>query len=72
MQSKSIKFLENSNIEMSFTGKMMTSYGGFSLLAKLFEKIDLHENLEMIFPVIETSPNSTQIMHLDLEKQIEN
>ena len=58
MQSKSIKFLENSNMEMSFTGKMMTSYGGFSLLAKLFEKIDLHENLEMIFPVIETSPNS--------------
>ena len=45
-------------MEMSFTGKMMTSYGGFSLLAKLFEKIDLHENLEMIFPVIETSPNS--------------
>jgi hypothetical protein len=58
MQTKSIKFLENSNIEMSFTGKMMTSYGGFSLLAKLFEKIELHENLERIFPVIELSPNS--------------
>lgn len=58
MQKKSIKFLENSNIEMSFTEKMMTSYGGFSLLAKLFEKIELHENLERIFPVIETSPNS--------------
>jgi len=58
MQTKSIKFLEKSNIEMSFTGKMMTSYGGFSLLAKLFEKIQLHENLERIFPVVETSPNS--------------
>ena len=58
MQAKSIKFLENSNLEMSFTGKMMTSYGGFSLLAKLFEKIELHENLERIFPVIEISPNS--------------
>ena len=58
MRAKSIKFLENSNIEMSFTGKMMTSYGGFSLLAKLFEKIELHQNLERIFPVVETSPNS--------------
>ncbi len=58
MQTESTKFLENSNIEMSFTGKMMTSYGGFSLLAKLFEKIELHENLERIFPVAEISPNS--------------
>lgn len=58
MQTKSIKFLENSNIEMSFTEKMMTSYGGFSLLAKLFEKLELKENLEDIFPVIENSPNS--------------
>lgn len=58
MRTKSIKFLENSNIEMSFTEKMMTSYGGFSLLAKLFEKIELHQNLERIFPVVEISPNS--------------
>ena len=43
---------------MSFTEKMMTSYGGFSLLAKLFEKLDLHENLEKIFPITEVSPNS--------------
>jgi hypothetical protein len=58
MQPKSIKFLENSNIELSFTEKMMTSYGGFSLLAKLFEKIDLSKNLESIFPITENSPNS--------------
>lgn len=61
MRTKSTKFLENSNIEMSFTEKMMTSFGGFSLLAKLFEKIELHENLERIFPVVETSPNSKGI-----------
>ena len=61
MQEKSIKFLENSNIEMTFTKKMMTSYGGFLLLAKLFEKISLKENLEKIFPVIEISPNSKGI-----------
>lgn len=61
MREKSIKFLENCNIEMSFTNKMMTSYGGFSLLAKLFEKIELKENLERIFPVTELSPNSKGI-----------
>ena len=55
MQAKTIKFLQNSNIEMSFTEKMMTSYGDFSLLAKLFEKLDLHENLEKIFPITEVS-----------------
>ncbi len=61
MHEKSTKFLENSNIEMSFTNKMMTSYGGFSLLAKLFEKINLKENLEEIFPITEKSPNSKGI-----------
>ena len=61
MHTKTIKFLQNSNIEMSFTNKIMTSYGGFSLLAKLFEKIELHNNLENIFPVIEISPNSKGI-----------
>jgi hypothetical protein len=61
MREKSIKFLENSNIEMSFTNKMMTSYGGFSLLAKLFEKLNLQETLETIFPVEEISRNSKGI-----------
>jgi len=61
MQPECIKFLEKSNIEMSFTGKLMTSYGGFSLLAKLFEKINLQENLDAIFPAIEISPNSKGI-----------
>lgn len=61
MQSKSIKFLENSKIELTFTNKLITSYGGFSLLAKLFEKINLHKNIEEIFPVVEISPNSKGI-----------
>ena len=58
MHSKSIKFLEKSNIEYTFTNKLITSYGGFSLLAKLFEKIELHKNIENIMPVTEISPNS--------------
>ncbi len=58
MRAKSIKFLEKSNIELSFTDKIITSYGGFSLLAKLFEKVKLHEKIDEIFPVTEISPNS--------------
>ena len=58
MQAKSIKFLENSKIELTFTNKLITSYGGFSLLAKLFEKINFHENIEKIMPIYEASPNS--------------
>ena len=45
MQEKNIKFLKKSNIELNFTDKKITSYGGFSLLAKLFEKIELKESL---------------------------
>ena len=38
---------------------MAVSYGGFSLLAKLFlKKIELKENLESMFPVVEILPNS--------------
>jgi len=61
MQPKSIKFLENSKIELTFTNKLITSYGGFSLLAKLFEKINLRDNIEEIFPISESSPNSKGI-----------
>ena len=56
-----IKFLETSNLKLTFTNKIMTSYGGFCLLAKLFEKLDLAQNVEQMIPVIETSPNSTGI-----------
>ena len=46
---------------MNFTKKLMTPYGGFALVAKLFEKLELKEHLEQIFPVVETSPNGTEI-----------
>jgi hypothetical protein len=39
----------------------MTPYGGVALLAKLFEKLELKEPIEKIFPVVESSPNGTGI-----------
>ena len=66
MQEENIKFLKKSNIELNFTDKKITSYGGFSLLAKLFEKIELKENLESMFPVVEISPNSKSDLTLAL------
>src|SRR5207247_9391437 len=61
MAGKSIKFLEKSSVKLNFTKKLMTPYGGVALLAKLFEKLELKEHLEEIFPVVETSPNGTGI-----------
>jgi len=61
MSKKNIKFLNESKLELTFTKKMITSYGGFCLLAKLFEKLDFRENIEKIFPFFETSHNSTGI-----------
>ena len=61
MLSKPIKSLETSRVKLSFTGKAMTAYGGFAVLAKLFEKLDLRENIAQIIPFQELSPNSTGV-----------
>ena len=61
MAGKNIKFLETSPVKLNFTRKLMTPYGGFVLLAKLFEKVELKEHIEQIFPVVESSPNGTGI-----------
>lgn len=61
MLSKPIKFLETSRVKLSFTIKAMTAYGGFAVLAKLFEKLELRKNIEQIIPFEELSPNSTGV-----------
>lgn len=61
MPLKAIKFLETSRVKLSFTNKAMTAYGGFALLAKLFEKLELRENIERLIPFQEISPNSTGV-----------
>jgi hypothetical protein len=39
----------------------MTPYGVGALVAKLFEKLELKEPIEKIFPVVESRPNGMGI-----------
>lgn len=57
-EKQASRFLDQSKLKITFTDKIISSYGGFSYLAKLFEKLSLKENIENIFPVTEVSPNS--------------
>lgn len=57
MQTKCTTKIEINKVEIRFTDKKITAYGGFSLLAAFFEKIKLRESVEEIIPVKETSPN---------------
>ncbi len=59
MPFKPIQFLETSRVKLSFTNKAITAYGGFALLAKLFEKLDLQAAVEQMIPFQEVSPNGT-------------
>lgn len=58
MPGRNIKFLAESRVKLNFTNKAITSYGGFAVLSKLFEKLELRKNIERMFPIPETSPNS--------------
>jgi ABC-type microcin C transport system permease subunit YejB len=61
MQSKCTTKIEINKVGVKFTGKKITAYGGFSLLAAFFERIKLRELLEEVIPVKEISPNSVGI-----------
>jgi hypothetical protein len=53
--------VEINKVRIEFTDKKMTAYGGFSLLASFFEKINLKGVLEGVVPVRESSPNGMGI-----------
>jgi len=61
MQSQCNTKIEINKVEIEFTDKKITSYGGFSLLAAFFEKIRLREHIEEAIPVDEQSPNGMGI-----------
>jgi len=48
-------------VRIEFTNKKITAYGGFSLLAAFFEKINLREILQEVMPIRESSPNGMGI-----------
>jgi len=61
MQSKCTTNVEINKVRIEFTDKKMTAYGGFSLLAAFFEKINLRRMLEEAIPIRESSPNGMGI-----------
>ncbi len=61
MQQDNSTIHEVNEVKITFTEKTMTAYGGFSLLASFFEKIELSKNIERIIPIKEVSPNGTGV-----------
>lgn len=57
MHSKCTTKVEINKVRVEFTDKKMTAYGGFSLLAAFFEKINLRSMLQEVIPIRESSPN---------------
>lgn len=53
--------IEVNKVGVRFTGKKLTAYGGFSLLALFFQKVALRETLQAVMPVAERSPNAMGI-----------
>lgn len=61
MQSKCTTNVEINKVRVEFTDKKMTAYGGFTLLAAFFEKINLRGMLQEVIPIRESSPNGMGI-----------
>jgi len=61
MHSKCTTNVEINKVRIEFTGKKLTAYGGFSLLAAFFEKVNLGEVLPKVIPIRESSPNGMGI-----------
>lgn len=61
MQSKCTTNIEINKVRIGFTKKKMTAYGGFSLLALFFKRINLRGILQEAIPIRESSPNGMGI-----------
>ena len=61
MPRQKTKLLDNSTLKITFTDKRITSYGGFSLIAKIIEKIGLKKAVEDMIPFKEESANGTGV-----------
>lgn len=61
MPGKPIKLLRTNNVNLDFTEKAMTAYGGFGLFAKFLENLQFRDAVEDAIPFTETSPNSTGV-----------
>jgi hypothetical protein len=66
----SVKLIDQSPLYINSSKKLMTAYGGFSLLSRLLEKINFLQEVDHMIPFTEVSPRSTgfgaKIMKLGL------
>ena len=58
MSEKQEKNHRINGIRIGYTDKKITSYGGYSMLAIFFEKINLKSVLNTLMPIEEVSPNA--------------
>ncbi|RPJ56799.1 MAG: IS1380 family transposase [Dehalococcoidia bacterium] len=61
MQKNSTTTAKVNKVQIAFTRKKMTAYGGFALIASFFEKIGFSQMIEKAMPIVERSPNGTGI-----------
>jgi len=60
MQKNSTTPIRVNKVKVAFSKKMMTAYGGLSLMASFFKQIRLREAIESAVPVQERSPNTAR------------
>jgi len=53
-----------SQIEIEFTDKPITPYGGMALIMRFFEKLKVKRVLQHVFPDERTSPNATEVIDI--------
>ena len=58
MSEKGEKDHRINGIQIGYTEKKITWYGGYSVLAMFFEKINLKLTLNQLMPIEENSPNA--------------
>jgi hypothetical protein len=61
MHQKCSTLIEVNKVKIAFTGRRMTAYGGFALIAAYFKQIGFAEMIEQTLPVTESSPNGMGI-----------
>ncbi len=61
MQQHSTTMPQVNKTKIVFTGKKMTAYGGFALIASFLEQISFEEMIEKTIPITECSPNGMGI-----------
>ena len=61
MQKNSTTAPRVNEVRIAFTGKKMTAYGGFALIASFFERIGFAEMIKKAMPIEECSPNGMGI-----------